>query len=657
MFIIISGFYGNIALAQLKLPSLVSDNMVLQRDAKLPIWGYAKPGEKVTLTFQKQSKTGKAGTDGKWTVNLDPIPAGGPFSLTVSAGKEQKTINNILVGEVWLAGGQSNMQWQLEQTVNNYQAEIAAANYPQIRQFGVKQEADSKPHLLPDTSAKWKLCVPENAGKFSAVAYFYARAIHLKYNIPVGILYCNWGGTVAEAWTSSEALRSNLPEFADVLDKIKNYEANKTEIDKQEKEENEKRVALIRSMDKGAKPVNGKFWFEPGFDAKAWKTIKAPGAWESNGLEGVDGIIYLRYEVNLSAEQAADKNAFLSLGPIDDEDSTWVNGVKVGGMDLYSAFRKYSLPAGLLKEGKNTIVVKVTDTGGNGGFTGTPEQFFLKAGAGNVSLAGNWKYEAGMDVSQIPPRKASLFKGHNVASKLYNAMLYPLIPYAIKGAIWYQGESNATRAYQYRTLFKTLISDWRKQWNQGDFPFLYCQLANYMKADTIPTESAWAELREAQSMTLSVPNTAMACLIDIGDAKDIHPRNKQDVGWRLFLAAQKLVYKENVVASGPTYQSQTVEGNKIRLKFDNVGGGLKVKDKYGYVKGFAIAGPDYKWVYAQARLENNTVVVYSDKISNPVAVRYAWANNPEDNNLYNKEGLPAPPFRTDNQPGITKDAK
>jgi sialate O-acetylesterase len=394
-------------------------------------------------------------------------------------------------------------------------------------------------------------------------------------------------------------------------------------------------------------------WYSPEFTPADWKTMSLPILWEGAGLPDYDGIVWFRKEITLPATEAG-KELTLSLATIDDADSTWFNGVVVGSTNGYNVARKYTVPGNLVKAGKNVITVRVVDTGGGGGIYGENKDLQLTSGEKIVaSLADQWQYQTALDISQMPPKPKVVYD-QNSPAVLYNAMIAPLVPYAIKGAIWYQGESNAGRAYQYRTLFPAMIKDWRTQWKQ-DFPFLFVQLANFMKVEEQPAESNWAELREAQAMTLSLPKTGMAVIIDVGDANDIHPRNKQDVGKRLAMAAYKVAYNENTVYSGPTYKSMKTEGNKIILTFDNVGGGLVAKG--GELKEFAIAGSDKKFVWADARVEGNTVVVSSKEVANPVAVRYAWANNPDKANLYNKEGLPASPFRTDDWPGLTMSKK
>jgi sialate O-acetylesterase len=390
-------------------------------------------------------------------------------------------------------------------------------------------------------------------------------------------------------------------------------------------------------------------WFNPSTSTASWKKIEQPKMWEASAIGNVDGIIWFRKEFEVPASMAG-KLATISLGAIDDNDQTYINGVLVGQTNQYNKPRLYTIESSVLKAGKNVVVIKQVDTGGGGGMSSGADQLYVEADGKKVSLAGEWLYRSSVNTAEF----GMIDVGPNsFPSQLYNSMIAPFISFGIKGVIWYQGESNTWQAHQYRILFADLIKDWRSKWGY-EFPFYWVQLANFMKPAASPGDSDWAELREAQSMTLTLPQTGQAVIIDIGEADDIHPRNKQDVGLRLALAALKTTYGKDIVYSGPVYQSMKIDENKIVLSFTNTGSGLITKDKYGYVKGFAIAGADKKFAWAKAHIEGNTVVVYSDAVANPVAVRYAWADNPDDASLYNKEMLPASPFRTDTWPGKTE---
>jgi sialate O-acetylesterase len=417
----------------------------------------------------------------------------------------------------------------------------------------------------------------------------------------------------------------------------------------------EKYYAIANTLDEGRKN-QGKEWYLPETNTADWLPYKVPDAWEKSALPGFDGIAWARLDVELTAAWT-NTNIKLRLGKIDDDDSVWVNGVKIGGTRGWNRLREYTIPGNLIRSGKNTIVVRINDTDGDGGIYGDEDDLYLEQGRNYFNLSGNWLLKPGVAQNALPASIGDL-RLQNQPTTLFNAMLHPLIPYTIKGVIWYQGETNAPRAHQYQTLFPLIITDWRKRWNQGDFPFLFVQLANYRRADTIPSESDWAELREAQFMALSLLNTGCATAIDIGEANDIHPKNKQEVGRRLALQAFKLAYGQIIQADGPILEKVTQEGNKIRVSFTSVGSELMVKDKYGYVKGFAVAGKDGKFHYAKGTISsNNEITLESAMVPAPLYVRYGWATNPDDINLYNKDGLPAFPFRTDNFKGITEGKK
>jgi len=636
-------FFTGITEANVKLPYIFTDNMVLQRDVKVPVWGWAAKGETVKITFSNKKYTAKPGADGKWVIYLDPLPAGGPYEMVIK-GKNEIILKNILMGEVWVCSGQSNMEMPLAGwgNIKNHEKEISDANYPNIRLFTVVKKIGAKPvaELEP---AEWKVCSPATIPEFSATGYFFGRNLNKELNVPIGLINTSWGGTIAETWISAGAANT-MDDFKEPVKQLNNlnWDQLKIEADAKAKVWNEN----IEKNDKGIKDK----WFESAVDDSQWKTMKLPQLWESAGLPDFDGVVWFRKEIVLN-EAETKAGIMLNLAMIDDNDVTFVNGKQVGTTSNYSTKRIYKIDPSVLKTGKNVIAVKVIDTGGGGGIYGEPQDLAYTSSLGVISLAGDWKYNVGVNAGSKPDVSTG---PNSFPTLLYNGMIYPMLPFAVRGAIWYQGESNASRAYQYQTLFPLLITDWRKQFANPNMAFYFVQLANFMDVNPTPVESEWAELREAQTKTLALPNTGMAVIIDIGEAKDIHPKNKQDVGYRLSLPALKNVYNKNIEYSGPLYKSQKIEGNKIRISFDHVGKGLVTKDKYGYLKGFTIAGGDKKFVWAKAYLDGNDVIVYSDQVSQPVSVRYAWANNPDDANLYNQEGLPASPFRSDDWKGITQ---
>ena len=636
-------FINQLALAEVRLPKIFSSNMVLQQGIEIPVWGWAGPGERVVVQFNGATERVKAGKDGKWKVKLPIQDYGGPYTLVVK-GSNSIQFDNVMVGEVWVCSGQSNMQWTVANS-NNPEGEIASAKHPNIRLFQVPMVIGQFPQDDLN-SGEWVECSPETVPGFSAVAYYFGRGLQEELDVPIGLIQSAWGGTVAETWSSSQTI-ANDPDF-----KEKWAELQQLDMDAYKEKQLEKVKGLlggeIPEEDAGFK--EGKpIWSAYDFNDGNWNTIKTPELWDNQGFMGIDGVGWYRKEIWLKEGQTK-SDLRLHLGKIDDSDITWMNGFEIGKTEnAYNKERVYTIDAKYLKPGKNMLVVRVDDTGGAGGIWGNPDDQFMLIADEKVDISGDWKFKiskAYVQAVNIGP--------NSYPSLLYNAMVNPLVLYGIKGAIWYQGESNASRAKQYQRVFPNLIKDWRMHWQQGDFPFLFVSLANFRKAVEVPTESEWAELREAQTMALGLPNTGMALAIDIGEAGDIHPRNKQDVGKRLMLNALKVAYGKDVVHSGPMFSDVKFMDGKAVVSFTEIGSGLKVKDKYGYVKAFSLAGADKKFHWAKAKLVGNKVEVWSPMVPNPVAVRMGWADNPDDLNLYNKEGLPANPFRSDKWEGVTK---
>jgi sialate O-acetylesterase len=635
-------FTTSSAWADIRLPKILSSNMVLQREKSITIWGWASVGEKVTVQFNKQTKSTKADKTGSWMVSLAPEAAGGPYTLTLK-GKNILTLTNILVGEVWVCSGQSNMEWPVR-LVTNAEAEIQTANFPEIRHFTVEKSVSTKPE--DDVKGgDWKVCSPQTVGDFTAVGYFFARDVYQKTKIPIGLVHTSWGGTHSETWTSRKAFEQS-DEFKNMIASMPNVDLE--QMAKQKRDAMEKKLAEANI--KIAIGNEAAHWKEADFDHSQWPMMKVPQQWEST-IGEVNGTIWFRKNFEISVEDAA-KSATIELNVIDDNDETFVNGVKVGSINGYNIKRIYTIPSSILRKGKNVVAVKIIDTGGGGGMYGEAKDIrVVTQSQKTISLAGDWNF-------QIESLSSSTVGPNSYPTLLFNAMLNPILNLGIRGALWYQGESNAGRAYQYRKAFPLMIQDWRANFKQGEFPFYFVQLASFNSANgDSQNGSSWAELREAQTMTLSLPNTGMAVATDIGEANDIHPRNKQDVGKRLAVIALNRIYNIKTVDGGPMYQSIKVEGNKIRVTFSQTGSGLMIKDKYGYLKGFEVAGSDHKFHFAKAWIEGNEVVVASDAIADPIAVHFAWADNPEDANLFNNEGFPAVPFRTDNWKGITEGNK
>jgi len=627
--------------SNIKLLPVFSNNMVLQRNMENPVWGTASPNSEIIIKIKNQEKRVMSDNLGNWQVKLDKMEAGGPHTLVIS-GKETIQFNNVMIGEVWIASGQSNMEMPLKgdwAQIHNCDEEIKSANYPNIRLMTVGHNISTTP-LNKIISDGWVVCSPKTISEFSATAYFFGRNIHEKTNIPIGLIHSSWGGTVAEAWTSGPALKK-MEEFRKQVETMEKGPQSRDVILKNYKLEFEKWEKILREKDAGINDSDT-IWSKIDVDDSEWKIMKLPTLWENAGLQGLDGIVWFRKTITLP-ESMAGKDAMLNIGPCDDIDITWFNGIKVGTGISYNTPRKYKIPAELVKAGENVIAVRVRDNQGGGGIWGDPGDYsFVSSSNETIALNGDWRYRIGLDLKDIPQEPMHPDYPNQVMV-LYNGMIHPLIPYGIRGAIWYQGESNADRGFQYRSLFKTMIRNWREVWGQGDFPFYFVQLANFMERKTEPGEDDWAELREAQTMALELPNTGMAVTIDIGNAIDIHPGNKQDVGKRLALWARKNIHNENIECSGPLFESMEIRGNLIQINFTHAEG-LKTKGN-SELKGFAISGKDGKFVWADAKIDGNSVLVSSPAVPKPVAVRYAWASNPECN-LYNEAGLPASPFRT-----------
>jgi sialate O-acetylesterase len=643
-------------IAEVHVPALIGDNMVLQQGKKVRIWGTADANEKVSVSLASEKKNVVADQSGHWEVLLGPLKAGGPFVLNVS-GSNTFTFKNILVGEVWICSGQSNMEWPLINSKGGADV-VAQANFPEIRLFTVQKSTSATP--LNEVKGKWTETIPDEVGQFSAVAYFFGRELYQKLKVPIGLIHTSWGGTPAEAWTSRDAL-SAVTELQPILDR---YQESLKSLPERQKEF-ERALADWSQKNLYSDPGNkgeALGYAEPATSTADWKKMTLPQFLETGGLV-MDGAVWFRKEIDVPAAWTG-KDLELNLTSIDDFDVTYFNGTRVGGIGMetpnsYMIPRRYRVPGNLVHGGRNVVAVRVFDSAGEGGFGGAGKMTLGPAGVRDtevISLTGSWDYKVELGLEPKKPDWGSRPEApgpsnQNSPSVLYNAMIAPLTPFAIRGAIWYQGESNASRAYQYRTLFPTMIRNWRTAWGEGDFPFYFVQLANWHQPAAEPGESEWAELREAQTMTLREQQTGMAVIIDIGDPNDIHPRNKLDVGRRLAAWSLAETYHEKVQPSGPLFGSYVVEGDKVRVKFKHVAGGLKTLDG-GPLKGFAIAGEDHRFAWAEARIDGNEVVIWSKDVTKPVAVRYAWADNPICN-LYNSVDLPASPFRTDDWPGVT----
>ncbi len=622
------------AKAEIRLPRLISDGVVLQRDTKVKLWGWASPGETVTLTLRDQKFRTKADKSGNWLILLPPQKAGGPYEM-VFKGKNVITLKNILFGDVWICAGQSNMVIPMERVKEKYPDEIEKADYPEIRNFFIPTLTNMENPDADLPSGNWITANPKDVLRFSAVAWFFAKRIYEKYHVPIGIINSSVGGTPIQAWISEQGYKE-FPQIQEIINKNKSASFIDS-LMKSKPQPVQKEV-----QDKGL--TESPKWYETSYSHKNWHNINIPGYWEDQGVKNLDGVIWYRREVDVPASMTG-VPVKLFLGRIVDADFVYVNGQLVGNITYQYPPRRYEIPAGVLKPGKNTIVIRVINNTGKGGFV-PDKSYYMTANGYNIDLKGTWQYKVG-EVYEPTAWTGPGFSAQNQPTALYNAMIAPLTNQTIKGFLWYQGESDTEHPETYGQLLPALISDWREHWSQGELPFIYVQLANFMDVNYLPVESNWAELRDAQFHALTVPNTAMTVAIDLGEWNDIHPLNKKDLGERLALCAQNLAYDDkDVEYMGPVYQSYKAEGNKITVIFSHTGSGLVSIDGEPLSR-FEIAGADHKFVWANARIEGNTVEIWNEKITDPRYARYAWSDNPDGANLYNKEGLPASPFRTE----------
>lgn len=633
---------GSAAQAQVRLANIFTDHAVLQRHKPIVVWGWARPGEKVAVRFAGEHKRAVADGQGQWRVVLKARPAGGPFELQVQ-GDNRITLRDVVVGEVWLASGQSNMQWSLAQSQGGAE-EVARSAQPQIRHFTVARAVSLQP--LPDVGLTgWAVSDPARSGEFSAVGYHFAKRLQAELKVPIGIINNAWGGTHVETWTSREALGSHAEYGVDALPGdaagyLGRYRQRMTEI-----AQNWQKALPMPTASQQPD------WQSQDVDDKDWPSLQVPKAWEEQGLDEFDGVVWYRREMVLTEQQASGA-AVLHLGTIDDREVTWVNGQQVGASNDWDAVRRYALPAGLLRAGRNVIAVRVQDDGGGGGFYGEDGAVRLETAAGVLPLSGLWRARVEGIVVKSQPGP------NDLPTLLFNGMVHPLIHYGLRGVIWYQGESNVPRAEQYTRSFPLMIQDWRRQWRTPDMPFYFVQLASFLPLEKNSLKgSTWAELRDAQAQALRLPHTGMAVATDVGDANDIHPRDKRTVGERLARHALKSDYgRRSLQASGPVLRAVRPSGSSLVAEFAEVGRGLAVRAG-GELKGFAIADASRQFVAAQARIEGNTVVVSSPQVGQPVALRYGWVDNPEQANLVNTDGLPASPFRSDDWPWLTAGVK
>ncbi|NIG55989.1 sialate O-acetylesterase [Chitinophaga sp. Cy-1792] len=625
------------SVAEVKLPRLISDNMVLQRNVRLQIWGWAAPGEKVQVDFVQHHYNTVTGKDGKWKVMLPPMNAGGPFNMTIT-GNNAITISNILIGDVWLCSGQSNMELSMERLKDKYPAIIKTASNPEIRQFNVSTTITWEGPQEDYKTGNWAAVTPQSIYGFSAVGYFFAEQLYQRYHIPIGIIKCATGGSTAEAWLDEHTLQ----QFPDLLATAKQFQ-QKNYVDSLKARDiyvNDVWYTHLWQSDAGLQgPVK---WYDTTSDYSTWKTFKVPALWKEQGITDSQGAVWFQKEVVLSKDFAS-QPAQLWLGNMIDRDSVFVNGRFAGTTGYQYPPRKYPIPAGMLKEGKNSIVVRVINYSGAGGFY-KDKRYQLFNSRDTIDLRGDWRYNIGCTSAAIPPTVSYWLPPLG----LNNGMIAPLKNLSLKGVIWYQGEANTGNPAAYTKIFPALINSWRDNWkNQSPdkvLPFFFVQLASYMETREQPAESNWAALRAVQAQTQALPATGMAVTIDIGEWNDIHPLNKADVGKRLALCAMHTAYGEkDVICQGPVLQQAIRKGNQLVLTFNHTDQGLKFDaTRPGQ---FAIAGADNHYVWAKATLKGNQVIVWNDAITTPTTVRYAWADTPAATTLSNGAGLPASPFQ------------
>ncbi|RZK39152.1 MAG: sialate O-acetylesterase [Pedobacter sp.] len=623
------------SLAAIKLPRLISDGMVLQRDSKLKIWGWAKANEKISIHFKKKTYRSISNKNGEWEIILPAQKAGGSYKMEIQ-GENKITINNILIGDVWLCAGQSNMVLPMERVKEKYHSEIDSANYPSIRNFFIPTSASISKISSDLSGGQWQVTDPKSVLGFGAVSYFFAKRIFTEYHIPIGIINASVGGTPIQAWISENGLKE-VPVYSDRVQKLK----DSTFIYNLKHPANPVIEPIINeNTDAGLNPKLP--WYSDDYTPKNWQKFWLPGYWADQGIKNLNGIVWFRKDFFI-ADSITLQEAKLFVGRIVDADEVFINGKRVGSTSYQYPPRRYTVKEGVLRKGKNSITVRVINYGGKGGFV-PDKPYYLDLGKMRIDLTGEWKYKVGqVFAARVGQEK---FSEQNEPTSLYNTMIAPLRSYAIKGILWYQGESNSSQASTYHTLMKALIADWRSHRNNTALPFIFAQLPNYMEVSYSPSNSNWAELREAQLQTLAVPQTGMSVTIDVGEWNDIHPLDKKTVGERLALLARSLAYKENIVASGPIFESFKIKENSIELSFTNIGSGLSTTDG-GPLTQFAIAGEDKKFVWAKAVINGDIIVVSHTDVPHPRHVRYAWADNPLGANLQNKDGLLASPFRTD----------
>jgi sialate O-acetylesterase len=643
-FLIISVLLCIDSFGQLRLSAIFNDHMILQRDKPVKIWGAAKPGDNVTVLIEKTKGTTAADKNGKWMVTLPSFKAGGPYIMTVKTKNEIKIFPDVLFGEVWLCSGQSNMQFRVKQAINA-KYEIHRANNPKIRQLNIPNKLSFQPEEFID-SAQWILSAPETTGDFTAVGYFFAREVFEKLHVPIGLIYDNWGGSNVESWISKNDMLGSDELRAYARQMSGSWDQTNARI------ENQLHTKLIESSNTDKPDTTEEDFLKPDYSFSGWMKTSAPGDLDWNGLPAYRGQAYMMKSVWIDSIQTQ-LPSVLSLGTADIRFSVFLNGKQLIVPDSKDIL--IPLSSHTWQPGNNILLVKIGDRQVSDrmtiGIHGSSDLLYVDFDGEKISLADeNWK------VLPLLDRPHHFIEWmNNEGTIIYNAMIHPVIPLSIRGVLWYQGEANVDHAFEYGKTFPLMIRSWRKEWND-DFPFLFVQLASFGMNESSNAGSKWAEIRESQTKALALPKTGMAVTTDVGEPKDIHPKNKQDVGHRLAAIALNDVYDLPQTCSGPVFKSAVFSNGKAILSFNSIGKGLISKNKYGALLGFEIAGADRRFYFARAFIRGDQVEVTSDSVLNPVAVRYGWSSAPVEINLYNAEGFPASPFRTDDWPGVTDKA-
>lgn len=635
---------GKIMCAQLHVSPYFKDHIVLQRNCENKIWGTAQGKETIKIEIEGKIIKTKANKKGKWQISIPEFKEGGPYTINIQSETNEIVVRDVLFGDVWLCSGQSNMEYAVK-AFSWSETEMKQATNNQIRFFEVPNRFDEIPvEELPE-NVEWKLATGNSLGNLSAVAYWFSKNVQTESGVPIGLITADWSGTALEPWMPMESLQE-FSQFDEVIEYLKKDPKSHKQIDKEFQE--------YLTSEWGPKYYYkgiglDEKWYTEETDYSQWDTINLPCWWENAGigLEDYDGSIWFRTSFDLP-EGFQESEFLIDLNLIKDYDMLWINGVKIGETYGDQNWRHYWAKRSILKEKNNSLVIRVFNLKGYGGMNFHP----LWA---TPILKGDWLYRKGRNIKgeSIPEPRIVNKSPFAYPGAIYNAMIYPLINMQIKGAIWYQGESNAGRAKEYADLFPAMLKGWRKAFDQGNFPFYFVQLANFGKEAKFPEENDWAEIRESQKALLQLPNTGMAVTIDVGEENNIHPANKMEVGKRLALHALKNEYGKNVIANAPEFKKMSIVGDSIVVEIETFGSQLHCTDKYGYVKGFAIAAANEDFVWAKAILRNNKILVYSNKVKNPKHIRYAWSKNPGKLNLYNTNNLPLCPFRTDDRKGIT----